>query len=91
MYRHVYRPERGMFCALADERPTIGAYHEEDPEPIACGLLEGGAGVVLEGVEYRLGDALFVHHSIFAKEESESEGESDEEEGKGKTKVRERW
>ena len=78
-YRHVYRPEFGLFCALSEEEQQLGSYHTGVPAPVALGLLPGGAkeGLIIEGVEYRVGDALYLNHSAF---EMSTAGEQKEEE-----------
>lgn len=39
----------------------------QDPkEPIALGLLPNGTGFVKEGVEYKLGDFMYLHPQVTA-------------------------
>jgi len=37
---------------------------QEPEEPIALGLLPAGAGFIKEGVEYRLGDFIYLHPQV---------------------------
>jgi hypothetical protein len=78
-YRHVYRPECGLFCALSEEEQQIGSYHTGAAAPVSLGLLPGGAkeGMVIKGVEYKVGDALYLNPSAF---ETTSAAEQEEEE-----------
>ncbi|CAD7705413.1 unnamed protein product [Ostreobium quekettii] len=59
-YRSVYKPREGMFCAVEPE-VVLGKYMEEEEEALGGQLLEGcGQGFVKNGIEYKIGDYLYV-------------------------------
>ncbi|GFH06105.1 cytosine-specific methyltransferase, partial [Haematococcus lacustris] len=67
IYRSYYQPSQGMFCALPPGLLDVskGAYVEDPSKPISLGLLPGGAGFIKAGVEYRIGDVMYLHPQTF--------------------------
>lgn len=67
-----------MFCALlADMR--WGSYVAPPQPPVSLAMLPGGNGFMKEGVEYSIGDHIYVHPETFecarAAEQEEQEAQ----------------
>ncbi|KAF8055388.1 MET1B [Scenedesmus sp. PABB004] len=77
-YRHLYLPQQGMFAAAPADL-GVGQYREAPPEPVALGLLPGG-GFIKAGVEYKVGDFMYVAPDAFdpAPTEAGSDSEDDD-------------
>eukprot|EP00798_Chlamydomonas_sp_ICE-L_P026223 gene26223-11957_t len=56
-YRHLYRPDQGMFCTIPDDATV----------PTAFGLLSDGGkdGFIKNGKEYKIGDFMYLHPHTF--------------------------
>lgn len=80
-YRHWYRPQQGMFCALPEDM-DLGTFVAPPAPPVALGLLPDGRGFIKDGVSYSVGDCLFLQPGAFddAEDDSSSEEESEEDE-----------
>jgi len=74
VYRSLYKPQEGMFCALPAGLLDVaeGAFIEPTPDPVVLGLMPGGAteGFIKDGVQYKIGDVLFLHPQTFAADAS---------------------
>ncbi|KAF6265105.1 hypothetical protein COO60DRAFT_1470199 [Scenedesmus sp. NREL 46B-D3] len=67
-FRHLYLPEQGMFSALPEEKElALGAYQQGPAAPVELGMLpaDKGKGFIKNGVEYKVGDFLYVHTDTF--------------------------
>jgi hypothetical protein len=53
-YRHWYRPDHGMFCALPDDL-GLGSFQADPAPPTELAALPDNKGFIKEGVEYKVG------------------------------------
>uniref|UniRef100_A0A383WCP9 Cytosine-specific methyltransferase n=1 Tax=Tetradesmus obliquus TaxID=3088 RepID=A0A383WCP9_TETOB len=86
-YRHLYLPQQGMFRALPEEQDLqLGTYQAGPADPIELGMLpaDKGRGFIKDGVEYKVGDFLYVHTDTFDVEASSEEEEGSDEEDEDK-------
>lgn len=81
--RATYEPERGAFLSLPTQGLAVGdgtckacTLRKEEEESKTCRLLDDG-GFKLEGVEYRIGDHLYVDPSLFKSLENKDEPEAE--------------
>jgi hypothetical protein len=77
-YRHCYRPQHGMFCALPEDL-GLGTFVAPPGPPVALGMAADGRGFVKEGVTYKVGDFMFLQPSTWDAFEEGSGSEDDSE------------
>jgi len=69
MYRHLYVPSRGMFCAVPKEMLAVdGSYVEPKPEPVDLAASDDCKTLTVDDVQYKLGDFMYLEPYAFTKD-----------------------